>query len=157
MRYIIKRRLSIRTVARWVKCLLQQRGQDQLCCQCSWIEPHMDQCVGAIGLMDLPTVLCLFVKPEIQSRSRPCHLCYHSKPAVNGFTWDLLVSKSHWSAISQIYIYIYKTQTQSKRLTNDITALTVCMLTYGVRFYQCKASERSTIFPSSLMGLANNM
>lgn len=45
MRYIIKRRLLIRAEARWVKCLLQRRGPDQLCCQCSWIGPHMDQCV----------------------------------------------------------------------------------------------------------------
>lgn len=45
MRYIIKRRLLIRAEAHWAKCLLQQRGPDQLCCQCSWIGPHMDQCV----------------------------------------------------------------------------------------------------------------
>lgn len=45
MRYIIKKRLLIRAEARWVKCLLQRRGPDQLCCQCSWIGTHMDQCV----------------------------------------------------------------------------------------------------------------
>lgn len=94
MRYIIKRRLLIRAEARWVKCLLQRRGPDQLCCQCSWIGPHVDQCViEPYGSAHCSLSFCgrrgdwKSDSQRYKQRTRFCHFCSYGIEATPPGVW----------------------------------------------------------------------
>lgn len=95
-------------------------------------------------------------KPEIQSRSRPCHLCCHSGPVSNGFTWDLLISQSQRSSIICHMMKYYITGSWAKQDKQMILSFSqcACLLIVLVWFSQSKAWYCSTVLQPFLRRLS---